>query len=112
MFVHIPKDKRSKLDPSGKKEVFFVYGKSSKAYRVYIPRFCNIESSRDVTFDEDATFSRSRKTQEEDIHEEEQVAPRVAPSKEAVREEEVQDQPDMEDRDLDEPQLPATLPRA
>ena len=67
---------------------------------MYIPRF---RYSRDVTFDENAAFSRSRNTQEEDIHEEECVAPRVAPSKEAVREEEVQDQLDMEDRDLDGP---------
>ena len=97
VFVHIPKDKRSKLDPSGKKGVFVGYSESSKAYKVYIPGFHNIESSRDVTFDEDAAFSRSRKTQEEDIHEEEPIAPRVAPSKEAVHEEEVQDQPDTED---------------
>ena len=77
VFVHITKDKRSKLDPSGKKGVFVGYSESSKAYRVYVPGFCNIESSRDVTFDEDATFSRSRKIQEEDIHEEEPVAPKV-----------------------------------
>ncbi len=95
MFVHIPKDKRSKLDPSGKKGVFVGYNESSKAYRVYIPGFRNIKSSRDVTFDEDAAFSRSKKTQEEDIHEEEPIAPRVAPSKEAVCEEEIRDQPNM-----------------
>ena len=75
---------------------------------MYIPGF---RYSRDVTFDENAAFSRSRKTQE-DIHEEEPKAPRAVPSKEAVREEEVQDQPDIEDRDLEEPQLPATLPHA
>ena len=55
---------------------------------MYIPRF---RYSRDVTFDENAAFNRSRKTQEEDIHEEEPVAPRVVPSKEVVCEEEVQD---------------------
>ena len=63
---------------------------------MYIPGF---RYSRDVTFDENAAFSRSRKTQEEDIKEEDLVAL----SREAFREEEVQDQPDMEDQDLDEP---------
>ena len=62
VFVHIPKDKRSKLDPSGKKGVFVGYSESSKAYRVYIPGF---RYSRDVTFDEDEAFRRSRKNQEE-----------------------------------------------
>ena len=55
---------------------------------MYIPGF---RYSRDVTFDENEAFRRSRKTQEEDIYEEEPVAPRAVPSKEAVCEEEVQD---------------------
>jgi hypothetical protein len=60
LYVHVPKDKRSKLDPSGKKGIFVGYSETSKAYRVYIPGHQQIETSRDVTFDEDATFSRSR----------------------------------------------------
>ena len=39
VFVHIPKDKRSKLDCSRKKGVFVGYSESSKAYIVYIPGF-------------------------------------------------------------------------
>jgi hypothetical protein len=58
--VHVPKDKRSKLDPAGKKGVFVGYGETSKEYRVYIPCYIHIKISRDVTFDEDATFSKSR----------------------------------------------------
>jgi hypothetical protein len=60
MYVHVPKDKRSKLDPSGKKGIFVRYSETSKAYRVYIPGHQHIETNRDVNFDEDATFSRSR----------------------------------------------------
>ena len=37
VYVHIPKDKRSKLDPSSKKGIFVGYSKSVKAYRIYIP---------------------------------------------------------------------------
>jgi len=60
--VHVPKDKRTKLDPSGKKGMFIGYNESSKGYRIFILGHMNIETSRDVTFDEDAVFSRSKKT--------------------------------------------------
>ena len=36
VYVRIPKEKRKKLDPSGKKGIFVGYSKSSKAYRIYI----------------------------------------------------------------------------
>jgi hypothetical protein len=61
VFVHIPKEKRTKLDPSGKKGIFVGYCEVSKAFRIYIPLYHHIEIRRDVTFDEDATIKRSRK---------------------------------------------------
>jgi hypothetical protein len=61
LFVHIPKEKRTKLDPLGKKGIFVGYCEVSKAFIIYIPSYHHIEISRDVTFDEDATLKRSRK---------------------------------------------------
>jgi hypothetical protein len=61
VFVHIPKEKRTKLDPSGKKGIFVGYCAVSKAFRIYIPGYHHIEINRDVTFDEDAALKRSRK---------------------------------------------------
>ena len=61
MYIHIPKEKRTKLDPSGKKGIFVVYYESSKAYRIYFPRFKKIDINRDVTFDEDSTYNKSKK---------------------------------------------------
>ena len=58
MYIHIPKDKRTKLDPSGKKGIFVRYSETSKAYRVYVPGYKKIEINRDVIFDEDATFCK------------------------------------------------------
>jgi hypothetical protein len=55
VFIHIPKEKRNKLDPSGKKGIFVGYCEVSKAFRIYIPGQHHIEINRDVTFDEDAT---------------------------------------------------------
>jgi transposase InsO family protein len=34
--IHIPKDKRKKLDPSSKKVIFVGYSETSKTYRVYV----------------------------------------------------------------------------
>ena len=56
MYIHIPKEKRTKLEPSGKKGIFVGYSKSSKAYRIYFPGFKKIDTSTDVTFDEDSTY--------------------------------------------------------
>ena len=49
----MPKEKRTKLEPSGKKGTFVGYSESSKAYRIYIPGSRQIEVSRDVTFEEE-----------------------------------------------------------
>jgi hypothetical protein len=37
IYIHIPKEKRTKLDPLGRKGTFVGYSESSKAYRIYIP---------------------------------------------------------------------------
>jgi hypothetical protein len=60
VYIHVPKEKRTKLDPSGRKGTFVGYNESLKAYRIYIPGQRQIEVSRDVTFEEEATFRRSK----------------------------------------------------
>ena len=58
IYIHVPKEKRSKLEPLGRKGIFIGYSESSKAYRVYILGFRKIETSRDVTLDDHVDFSR------------------------------------------------------
>jgi hypothetical protein len=58
VFIHILKEKRTKLDPSGKKGIFVGYCEVSKAFRIYISGYHHIEISRDVTFDEDASLKK------------------------------------------------------
>ena len=65
VYVHIPKEKRTKLDHSRKKGIFVGYCEVSKAFKIYIPGFRHMEISRDVMFDEEATLKRSRKCQHE-----------------------------------------------
>jgi transposase InsO family protein len=78
VFIHIPKEKRNKLHPSGKKVIFVGYCEVSKAFRIYIPGHHHIEISRNVTFDEDATLKKSKLCQLEEVYEEEPVIPSTA----------------------------------
>jgi hypothetical protein len=72
VYSHIPKDKRNKLEPSGKKGIFVGYSDSSKAYRIYIPEQHKIEVIKDVIFNERMAFGKSI---EEIIEEEELEEP-------------------------------------
>ena len=69
MYIHIPKEKRTKFDPFGRKGIFIGYSNTSKAYQIYFPGFKNIDNSRDVTFDDDSTHSRSRRLPIEEVEE-------------------------------------------
>ena len=69
VYVHIPKEKRIKLDPFGNKEIFVGYFEDSKSFRIYISGFHHIEISRDVTFDEEAALKKSRRCHLEEVHE-------------------------------------------
>jgi hypothetical protein len=83
VFIHIPKEKRNKMEPSGKKGIFVGYCEDSKAFKIYIPGHHHIEINMNVTFDKDAALKKSRRCQLEEVYEEEPVAPKVA---ESVRE--------------------------
>ena len=102
MYIHIPKEKRTKLDPSGKKGIFVGYSKSLKAYRIYFPGFKKIDISGDVTFDEDSAYIKSRKKHAEEPEEAE--APRIH---DTIMNEETQE----EDREFEEPQRPIDPPQ-
>jgi hypothetical protein len=43
VYFHVPKEKRTKLDPSDRKGTFVGYSESSKAYWIYIPGQRQIE---------------------------------------------------------------------
>ena len=115
VFIHIPKEKRNKLDPSGKKGIFVGYYEVSKAFRIYIPGQHHIEISRDVTFDEDTMLKKSKLCQLEEVYEEEPLIPNTAMREvpraaEPVRE--VVTSPDeelLEDHDIVEVQEPPKM---
>lgn len=62
VYFHVPKVRRNKLEAFGKKGTFVGYYENPKAYRIYVPRQRNIEFSKDLTFDEDASLGKARDT--------------------------------------------------
>jgi hypothetical protein len=103
VFFHVPKEKRTKLDPFRHKGIFVGYSDTSKAYEIYISDHWKVEISRYVTFDENAAFSTSKQICAEEVHEEENEVPKVP---EVVEPEEVIP----EDHDMVEPQKPVEIP--
>ena len=93
--------KRAKLDPSGKKGIFVGYSESLKAYRIYFPGFKKIDISRDVTFDEDSAYNKSKKRPVEDPKETEIPKIQDTTMNDATQE---------EDRELEEPKEPIDPP--
>ena len=77
------------------------YSKISKAYRIYFAGFKKIDINRDVTFDEDSSYIKSRKKPAEEP--EEAKAPIIH---DTIMNEETQE----EDRDFEEPQTPVDPP--
>jgi hypothetical protein len=51
-YVHVPNEKRSKLDPKAEKCIFIGYSLEQKGYRCFNPSTWKLQVSRDVVFDE------------------------------------------------------------
>jgi hypothetical protein len=109
VFIHIPKENRNKLEPSGKKRIFVGYCEVSKAFKIYIPDHRHIEISRDVTFDEEAALKKSRRCQLEEVYEEEPVNPRTTESVREVPRTAEPDEETPEDHDITEVQEPPQM---
>jgi hypothetical protein len=93
------------LNPSGQKGIFVGYSDTSKAYRIYILGHQKVEISQYVTFDENATFSKSKQIHAKEVHEEEYEFPRVPETETVELEEDIP-----EDHDMAETQKPTEIP--
>jgi hypothetical protein len=80
VYIHVPKEKRSKLEPSSRKGTCVGYSESSKAYWIYISGQRKIEVSRDVSFEEEAAFRKLRRSHiETDSEREEEMVEKGLP---------------------------------
>ena len=59
-YSQVPKEKRTKLDPTAGKGIFVGYNETSKDYWIYILALRSVVVRRDVRFEEDRAFRRSR----------------------------------------------------
>ena len=59
-YSYVPKEKRTKLGPIADKGIFVGYSETSKAYRIYIPAKRKVVVRRDVKFEEERAFRRTR----------------------------------------------------
>jgi hypothetical protein len=69
VFVHVPKQKRTKMDPSRNKGIFVGYCEVSKSFIISILGYHHIDISRYVTIDEDTTLNKSRRFHLEELYE-------------------------------------------
>ena len=60
LYIHTPKEKRAKLEPSRKKGIFVGYSDNSKAYSIYVAGQRYIEVNRDMIFHEEAVFRQTK----------------------------------------------------
>lgn len=55
-YIYVPSQKRHKLKEKAKKGIFLSHSSQSKGYRVYNPQFNKFQISRDIVFDENASW--------------------------------------------------------
>jgi hypothetical protein len=61
-YSYVPSEKRTKLEPMAERGIFVGYSETSKAFRIYLPSLRKIVLRRDVRFEEDEAFRKSRGT--------------------------------------------------
>jgi hypothetical protein len=62
-YSYVPSEKRTKLEPMAERGIFFGYSETSKAFRIYLPSLRKNVLRRDVIFEEDKAFRKSRGTE-------------------------------------------------
>jgi hypothetical protein len=60
VYIHVPVEKRTKLEPSGEKGIFVGYSETSKDYKIFILERRKTIVSRDVKFKENLACRKSR----------------------------------------------------
>jgi hypothetical protein len=60
VYIHVPNEKRTTLEPSSIKDIFVGYSKTSKAYQIYIPTQRKSMVNRYVHFEEDGWSLKSQ----------------------------------------------------
>ena len=62
-FSHVPSEKRTKLEPTIERGIFMGYDETLKALRIYLPAMRNVVVRREVIFEEERAFRKSRESE-------------------------------------------------
>jgi hypothetical protein len=62
-YSYVPSEKRTKLETMTERGIFVGYSETSKAFRIYLPSLRKAVLRRDVIFEEDGAFRKSRGTE-------------------------------------------------
>jgi hypothetical protein len=62
-YSYVPSEKRTKLEPMAERGIFVGYSETSKAFCIYLPSLRKTVLRRDVRFEEDGAFRKSRGTE-------------------------------------------------
>jgi hypothetical protein len=62
-YSYVPSEKRTKLEPMAERGIFVGYSETSKAFHIYLPSLRKTVLRRDVRFEEDGAFRKSRGTE-------------------------------------------------
>jgi hypothetical protein len=61
-YSHVPSEKRKNLEPTTERGIFVGYSETSKAFCIYLPSSRKTILRRDIIFEEDKAFRKSRGT--------------------------------------------------
>jgi hypothetical protein len=62
-YSYVPSEKRKKLEPMAERGIFVGYSETSKDFHIYLPSLRKTVLRRDVRFEEDGAFRKSRGTE-------------------------------------------------
>ena len=65
-YSHVPSEKRTKLEATGERSIFVGYDETSKAFRIYLPTQRKVVVRREVRYEEERAFKRSRDSEIEE----------------------------------------------
>ena len=59
-YSHVPSEKRTKFEPTAERGIFVGYDETSKAFHIYLPSQRKVVVRREVRFEEEQAFKKSR----------------------------------------------------
>ena len=65
-YSHVPSKKRIKLEPTTENGIFVGYDETAKALHIYLPSQRKVLVRRDVKFEEEQAFRKSRELEQEE----------------------------------------------